>query len=607
MTSPETHQDSLLQDSLKPASVREVLRYLATLDHPLNRKWWLGMSLLNLVVLSFMVSTTTVLGYSVDVVTGTPVWPFGEGTDALVGVIVTVCLLFLADALGRAASSYFIGKKLRTLAVDLRRKTLHAVLQAPIPAIMELGTGNVITRMTRDIEEPLRIFGWIGQRIFLTAFLLPMTFISLVLLDWRFGLVVVLMIAIMYLPVRAVIVRLPEYANSVSVAESRRNATQLDTLRGLGTIRAFGFGTWAAQRFERDSWVAVRAEATKLPLILRLLQFGQLAYALWFLGVLFAAIWLVQSDAITLGQASAAVFLVFRAEVHIFNVMFFTGEIQQSFTSLGRVVALATINPEKNLPYPEPLDRPVEIRMSNLGFAYPHGAKVLEGLNLTLAPGSTTALVGTSGAGKSTLAQLIAGLHAPTEGSITVGEHNIAQVDPDWVAQNITLVSQENHVFSGTLREDLRLAAPEASDEHLLHALAEAGLDQESVAFQRAFPHALDTLVGANHHELPPEIAQHIALARVVLKQPKVLILDEATSEAGSDTAQALEDAATRIVAGSTALVVAHRLNQAVDADRILVMSEGSIVEDGTHAELLALGGRYAQLYARWSGGNQTV
>ena len=252
---------------------------------------------------------------------------------------------------------------------------------------------------------------------------------------------------------------------------------------------------------------------------------------------------------------------------------------------------------------PEDLTKPVDVAVDHVSFAYPSGANVLENLSVTLEAGTTTALVGTSGAGKSTLAALIAGLVAPTAGSILVGGVDTSQVSDTWTAKNVTLLTQDFHLFAGTLREDLSMAAQGATDTDLLRALATVGLDPDGTQFARLFPKGLDTAVGAGAEDLPPEVEQQLALARVALSSPKVLILDEATAEAGSDATNALEEAAARIAEGTTALVVAHRLDQAAAADRILVMDAGRIIEDGTHAQLMAAGGRYAQLFSAWSGG----
>ena len=235
--------------------------------------------------------------------------------------------------------------------------------------------------------------------------------------------------------------------------------------------------------------------------------------------------------------------------------------------------------------------------VSGVGHAYTTGHEVVTDVDLTLRPGERIALVGASGAGKTTLAKLIAGVHAPTAGQVRIGGVEVAALDPAAPRAVVALVTQEVHTFAGTLAADLRLARPDATDEELVAALDRVG----ALGWVRVLPNGLATVVGAGGQRLSATQAQQLALARIVLADPLIAILDEATAEAGSAGARALEAAALRALEGRTALVVAHRLTQAATADRVVVLDAGRVVEIGPHSELTARDGPYARLWAAWS------
>ncbi|AKK05951.1 ABC-type multidrug transport system, ATPase and permease component [Corynebacterium mustelae] len=590
-------------DAISPASPRETLRYFATLPHAMSRKWWLGILILVSIYLVFYVLESTILGYFVDALSGTPLPVVGEGKPAIIALIGIVATCTILNSVVKALINYVIGLKLRFVSIDLKRACLSSTLQSPIPEIMRLGTGNVISRMTKDIDQPINTFSHIGMRVLVSAFIFPFTAISVIFIDLRYSLVLLAVFLLIFPIARRWIMALPAVTNVMSASEARRNSLVLDTLRGLETIRAFSISRWALTRMNKTSWQALQAGGDRLPHIIRLLFLAQSAFGLWLLGTLGLGIWLVSSGEISAGAASAAVFLVVRAEVQVFNAMFFAGDIQEGLTRLGRAVALAKMTETKQTVVAPDLTKTVDVVIKNLSYSYPDTTSpAIPDLSLTLKAGTTTALVGASGAGKSTLASLVTGLLHPTSGSITVGDVDLQTVSDVWTARNVTLISQEVHVFSGTLRDDLLMANPQATDDELHAALEMVGLAKDSVSFNRSFPLGLDTEVGAGAEPLNPEVQQQIALARVALRQPHVLILDEPTSEAGSEYAELIEAAAQKVTESRTALVVAHRLDQAVVADRIILMDQGVIVEDGTHDELLAQEGRYAQLFARWSG-----
>lgn len=224
--------------------------------------------------------------------------------------------------------------------------------------------------------------------------------------------------------------------------------------------------------------------------------------------------------------------------------------------------------------------------VSRVSHAYGAGPAVLHDVSLVLAVGEQVALVGTSGAGKSTLARLVAGVQAPAGGSVRIG------------GRGVVLVTQEVHVFAGTLRDDLRLARADATDAELRDALSTV----HALSWAEALPDGLDTVVGEGGHRLDAARAQQLALVRLVLTDPPVAVLDEATAEAGSAGARVLERSAAAALAGRTSLVVAHRLTQAVAADRVVVLDGGRVVESGPHEALRDAGGPYSALWTAWSG-----
>ena len=589
-------------DALAPASPKECLRFLKTLPSAPTRRGIALFFALFTVTVIMMNLVSQVLGRVVDIIQGMELPVLGTGRRAMVGALIIIALGFLVEVTGRAVARYFITSTTRRLSVDLRTAALDSTLGAPVPAVMELGTGNIITRLSKDIDTVVMAMSMMGERLVLTLFMLPLTALTMVFIHPAYALLFLVVGLLLYPFIRATMRDIPTVANEVSSVEAYRNNVLLDTIRALETLRQFSLKDWAHTRMERYSWDTVQAWGDKVPLINRVLGQGSLAFGVLLLGSVAMSVPMVMAGWVTQGQAASAVLLVMRLEVHVFNILFFAGEIQHSVTSLGRAVALATLDPaagaERYKDTPRLTHAPT-ITMKNLSYNYPGGAPVLRDVSLTLTAGTTTALVGTSGAGKSTLASLVAGLQYPTQGSISLDDIDTSTVPNTWITEHVALITQEVHLFSGTLRSDLLLAKPGASDEELWAALHAVGLTEHS----RWLPEGLDTLIGAGHEDLGAEAEQQLSLARMILRQPPVLIMDEATSEAGSEHADVLESAAKAVTKGRTALVVAHRLDQAREADRIIVMEQGQIVEDGTHADLMALGGRYAKAYAQWERG----
>jgi ABC-type multidrug transport system fused ATPase/permease subunit len=271
-------------------------------------------------------------------------------------------------------------------------------------------------------------------------------------------------------------------------------------------------------------------------------------------------------------------------------------ELQVAQVSLARLVGVREVEAAATDEQAEPEGRTV--LADDVRFGYLEGRDVLHGVTMTVQPGARVALVGPSGAGKSTLGRLLAGIYSPRVGDITLGGAALDKMSAEQVRSHVALVNQEHHVFVGSVRDNLRLARPDASDADLWAALRSVDAD----GWVAGFDNGLDTEVGSGGTSLTPAQAQQVALARLVLADPHTLVLDEATSLMDPRAARHLERSLAGVLEGRTVVAIAHRLHTAHDADVIAVVEDGKIVELGAHDELVDAQGAYAALWRSWHG-----
>lgn len=507
-------------------------------------------------------------------------------------MIISSALSFFRDQLQHRLNSNVV--------LSLRRSLHHRLLRLPITMLSELKVGGIISRLSSDIDATASFLntGIISPA---TAFIrVFIAVVFLVALSWRLALLALFVapgpIFITYLISR----RVKPIYHSIRQDSEQISSRLGEVFSGIRVVRAF-----RGETLEQCNYVNQQHTTTRKQLLAQKRE--QFLWVGW--GILISAVnvmavwyggWLSILGRVSIGEIMAFQWYIFLLLNPLWTIVVSFSELQRTFAALERVFDAFNLPLDKP-DEPDAADAPTdvhELQFQNVSFEYRAGCPVLHKLNLVVPGGAVVALVGRSGAGKTTISDLIARFHDPTEGNIFLNGRNIRSFRIGSYRRLFALVSQDVFLFDGTIRENIRYANKNASDSEIEHAARSANAHD----FIAQLPERYETIVGERGTKLSGGQKQRIAIARAFLAAPKILILDEATSNLDTESEQLIQSALNTVLKNRTTFIIAHRLSTIRRADIVLLLHQGRILERGTHEELMAANGEYCGMVRRQDG-----
>jgi len=571
-------------------------------------------------IVTFLLLATgsAILGVATPILAGQAVNAIVEGraSSKVVTLAVVIAAIAVVDTVIGLLERLTSSRLGEGLILDLRRRVFEHVQGMPIAFFTRTHTGALVSRLNNDVIGAQRAFTSALSGVVTNVIVLVLTLGVMLRLSWSITLLAVALLPVFVIPARRVGARVGVLEREAADhnAAMTSQMTERFSAPGATLVKLFGRPVEEAeafgQRASRVRDIGVRSAMASAVFLRALALVSGLAQALIYgLGGYLA----LRGD-LAPGTVVTMALLLNRLYAPLTALATARLDVVTALVSFERVFEVLDIEPLIHEPdVPKPLaSGPVPMELADVRFAYPSadkvslasleevavlddraGDEVLHGVSFRVEPGQTVALVGPSGAGKSTIASLIPRLYDVDAGTVALGGIDVRDLSFDDIRRTVGVVTQDGHLFHDTIRANLAYAAPEADDAAVWGALVSARLD----VLVRSLPDGLDTVVGERGYRLSGGERQRLTIARLLLAQPKVVILDEATAHLDSESEVAVQEALAAALAGRTAIVIAHRLSTIRAADAILVVEDGRIVEHGAHLELLAAGGRYAELY----------
>jgi len=548
--------------------------------------------------------------YALAAITGLiPAWVIGKiinlattntlHTDNITRLVIFLLVSSLSFALLTflaRTQSYKLGE---TIFATLREEFLASVLALPLIDVERAGTGDLLSRTTNDVEALSRTVRFALPEWMVAILQAVLTLVAMFLISPLASIGAIVSIPFLVFSTRTYLKFAPPGYRRERMSYATMSGTISETAEGARTIDAHRLSARQSRRIESDINESYFSEIYTLLLRMNWFPTVESAFALAVATTLAWSGWLALHHHLSIGAATTLTLYVVQVNDPLDRIIMWLDELQIGQTSLARLIGVSVVTDNRPTIGPEPTSE--VIVMDDVHYSYRAGRDVLKGITLTVRPGERLAIVGPSGAGKSTIGRLLAGIDAPRQGSVTVGGFALAGLPLDTLRRHVALVTQEHHIFIGSLLENLSLAKPDATSEEIENCLASV----DALEWAKALPQGLETELGTTGFSLTPAQAQQLALARLVLANPHTLVLDEATALLDPRAARHLERSMSAVMSGRTVIAIAHRLHTAHDADRVCVVVDGKIAELGTHDELVALNGQYASLWRSWRNESQ--